>query len=54
MTCPDFNFGWVRLLPERFSGRNKELLYRLEFPAPPRFVQFTDIHGQAIRRDFSA
>lgn len=48
----DFDFGWVRLRPERFSGRNKLLLYRLEFSQPPAFVQFTDIRGNGLRRDF--
>ena len=48
----DFDFGWVRLRPERFSGRNKLLVYRLEFPEPPAFVQFSDIRGNGLRRDF--
>lgn len=48
----NFDFGWVRLRPERFSGRNKLLVYRLEFPHPPAFVQFTDIYGNGLRRDF--
>lgn len=47
-----FEYGWVRLRPERFSGRNKLLIYRLEFAEPPAFVQFTDIRGNGLRRDF--
>ncbi|MCZ6534340.1 MAG: M23 family metallopeptidase [SAR324 cluster bacterium] len=48
----DFDFGWVCLRPERFSGRNKLLVYRLEFSEPPAFVQFTDIFGDGLRREF--
>ena len=48
----NFDYGWARLRPERFSGRNKALVYRLEFPEAPAFVQFTDIHGNGLRRDF--
>ena len=47
-----FDFGWLRLRPERFSGRNRLLVYRLEFSQPPAFVQFTDIWGNGLRRDF--
>ena len=51
-TLDSFDYGWVRLRPERFSGRDKLLVYRLEFAQPPAFVQFTDIRGNGLRRDF--
>ena len=48
----NFDYDWVRLRPERFSGRNKLLVYRLEFSRPPAFVEFIDIRGNGLRRDF--
>jgi murein DD-endopeptidase MepM/ murein hydrolase activator NlpD len=53
-TCAldDLDYGWMRLMPQRFSGRNREMVYRCEFPERPAFVEFSDIHGGGVRRDF--
>ncbi len=48
----DLDYGWMRLQPQRFSGRNMEIVYRCEFPEPPAFVEFSDIFGNVLRRDF--
>ena len=48
----DFDYGWVRIVPDPFTSASTTIRYQFHFPLKPLFVELTDIHGRGIRREW--
>jgi len=48
----DFDYGWVRIVPEPFTSASASIRYQFHFPQKPRYVELTDIYGRGVRRDW--
>jgi len=48
----DMDRGWVRIRPHLLRRVHTHIRYVLEFPARPGYVQFTDLHGNGVRRTY--
>ena len=45
----DFDYGWIRLVPQPFSSTSTDRVFDLHFDERPSWLELRDIHGRGIR-----